>query len=373
MPTSIPNTLKQHITNALGKKTNRKIIVIESDDWGTIRMPSRKIYDILKKQGLNIDDPYNRYDSLATEEDLSALFDILATFKDHNGRHPTLTANCLVANPDFKRIKDSGYTKYFFEPFTETLRQYAHCENSFSLWKEGIQDNLFHPQFHGREHLNISSWLFALQHGDPDTLCGFGHGFWGHTIRRSGLQSRPFLAAYHFRSLKEEDRICQIINEGMGIFKEIFGYKSRSVIAPKFIWSSKMEKAFSACGANLIQSQRNQLIPSIHKPGFQTKFHYSGQKNSLAQTYLVRNALFEPTSAPNNDWVDSCLKDISRAFLWKTPAIISAHRVNFIGAIMPENRDKNLIMLKELLRKILLRWPTVEFLTTDQLFFNNNI
>lgn len=42
--------LKQYITHNLlnipGWRTNRKIVVIESDDWGSIRMPSQEVYVI---------------------------------------------------------------------------------------------------------------------------------------------------------------------------------------------------------------------------------------------------------------------------------------------------------------------------------------
>jgi hypothetical protein len=31
------------------------------------------------------------------------------------------------------------------------------------LWIEGMQNNIFKPQFHGREHLNYKRWLNALQ------------------------------------------------------------------------------------------------------------------------------------------------------------------------------------------------------------------
>lgn len=96
------SSLARHLVNYKGWQTTRKIIVIESDDWGSIRMPSKEIYDNLLKSGIRVDRcPYNRYDSLASEEDLSALFDVLTSFRDMNGNHPVITANTVVANPDF--------------------------------------------------------------------------------------------------------------------------------------------------------------------------------------------------------------------------------------------------------------------------------
>ena len=61
------------------------------------------------------------------------------------------------------------------------------------------------------------------------------------------------------------------------------------------------------------------------------------------------------------------MKEISTAFFWKKPAIISSHRVNYIGSINPKNRDKNLSLLQDLLGKNSQSWPEVEFMSTDEL------
>ena len=92
-----------------------------------------------------------------------------------------------------------------------------------------------------------------------------------------------------------------------------------------------------------------------------------GQKNSLGQTYLIRNAYFEPSSNPFKDWVSSCLKEINIAFKYKKPAIICSHRVNYIGSINPENRSDNLNLLNMLLTEILKKFPDVEFMSSDEL------
>ena len=69
--------------------------------------------------------------SLATADDLSALFDVLTSVKDKNGRHAVLTANAVVANPIFNKIKESGYKEYFYEPFTETLKRSPQHNGAF--------------------------------------------------------------------------------------------------------------------------------------------------------------------------------------------------------------------------------------------------
>ena len=88
--------------NALGSKSKRKIIVFESDDWGTIRMSSKNAFNHFLTKGYPVDQcPYNTYDCLESNEDMESLFSVLLNFRDGNQNHPCFTANHVVANPDF--------------------------------------------------------------------------------------------------------------------------------------------------------------------------------------------------------------------------------------------------------------------------------
>ena len=106
----VKQILHEFLKNHLGWKTNRKIVVFESDDWGMTRMPSKKIYDELSQKGYSVDKcPYNKYDSLESNEDLEKLIAVLMSVKDSKGNPAKFTMNNIVANPDFDKIKKSGY------------------------------------------------------------------------------------------------------------------------------------------------------------------------------------------------------------------------------------------------------------------------
>ena len=60
------------------------------------------------------------------------------------------------------------------------------------------------------------------------------------------------------------------------------------------------------------------------------------------------------------------MKQISAAFRWGKPAIISTHRVNFVGSISPYNREKGLRELKKLINAILKKWSDVEFMGSER-------
>lgn len=82
----------------------------------------------------------------------------------------------------------------------------------------------------------------------------------------------------------------------------------------------------------------------------------------------MRNVLFEPFENEKIDWVNQAMNDINNAFIWGKPAIVSTHRINYVSQMSIKPRDKNLKMLNQLLKKILIRWPEVEFMSSDELY-----
>ena len=157
------------------------------------------------------------------------------------------------------------------------------------------------------------------------------------------------------------------VEDAARIFKNYFGYESLSFIAPAYIWHHEIEKTLKNVGVDIIQGLSVQYIPNNGRMKYNRKLHYTGQKNKLDQCYVTRNAFFEPSSNDNIDWVDSALKKIDSSFKNKKPAIIGVHRINFIGSIVEENRNRNLKQFESLIRSIVKNWEDVEFMSTDQL------
>jgi hypothetical protein len=362
----IKNKLVQTYSNALGWKTNRKIVVFESDDWGSIRMPSKKVYEKLLHAGIRVDKcHYNKYDSLASEDDLTALYEVLSKFKDKNGNPPVITANTIMANPDFEKIRKDNFANYFYEPFTETLKSYPKHHNSFALWQEGILNGLILPQYHGREHLNIKRWLDALISGSKETHFAFENQLFGISTTISKEKRKSYMAALDLDDLKEIPNQISILKDGLKLFEKKFNFKSSSFIAPNYTWHTLLEDSLFQNGITYFQSANAQKIPT--GDGFTVKRHSFGETNKIGQIYLGRNVKFEPSEVENTDCLALSLKGIENAFFWNKPAIISTHRVNFIGYIDENNRTKNLKLLTHLLNAITQRYPEVEFMNTRQL------
>jgi len=368
LPDVLPAILR-NISNVPGWRSRNRYVVIESDDWGSIRMPSGEVFERLLQAGIDLyaDEGlrFNKNDSLATADDLARLFDLLNSFRDSTGRPPVITPVSVVANPDFWRIKESGFTEYYYEPFPETLKKYPGCEDSFRYWKDGIKNRLFVPQFHGREHLNVKVWLRALQQNNHNAVVAFENNMWGISTSSDPGIGVEFQAAFDFINPDDINYQRSVISSGLDLFKELFGYRASYFVPPNGPFSSKLESSCEEAGIKFLSVSKISKEPT----GFgraHTKYNWLGKKSSSGLILLTRNCFFEPGS-PGHDWVDECMFDISTAFKWHKPAIISTHRVNYIGALNRSNRDIGLKQLGILLERINKTWPDVMFVTSEEL------
>lgn len=360
----------RNISNIPGWSTCRKIVVIESDDWGSVRMSSREAFERLKKAGIDeSNNHYNLYDALECNDDLTFLFETLCRYKDKTGRHPVMTGVNIVANPDLKKIKADGFKKYYFEPFTETLKRYPSHNKVYDLYKIGIDERLFFPIFHGREHLNVQRWMSALQFGHKTTHLAFNQGVTGVYCGVNGEQVPNYQAAFDIDSSCDIEPLKNVIDTGLDLFEHIFGYKSRYFVPTNGPFNNELEAILHEKGVCFINSAKIQNEP-LGNGDFKRNFRYLGKKNKFGQVYITRNCFFEPSSMEypaNTDWVGNCLKEIESAFRWRKPAVISTHRVNYAGFLYPENRKNGLTKLEELLSGMLKKWPEIEFMTSVEL------
>ena len=361
------NKLSSIIKNTIGFTTNRKLIVLESDDWGSNRMPSKEVFELLKEKGLTNDNiRYDRYDTLANATDLAAMFEVLHSVKDRNGRPAAVTPVSVLANPDYKKIETTGFKEYHYELFTDSLTKRGE-EKAINLWKEGIDGGFFVPQYHGREHLNVARWMKALQAGHEATHIAFGQGVYGISFLNDRQVEDSYLAAYDYFEPSEIEQLKEITIDGLNQFEKIFGFRSSYFVPPNGPLSAKLNPVLSDNGIRGIQTARFIYSEPVGMGLTKKRIRYFGMKTKYNQVYTLRNAFFEPSEPTSFSWVDKCLADIEFAFTYKKPAVISSHRVNFIGSIHPENRDRGLSQLKELLKSIVKKWPDVEFITSGEL------
>lgn len=358
--------LAEKIIAQLGFKTNRKLILICSDDWGGVRIKSVNHREQLKVKGINVgNNRFDQFDTLESNHDMEGLFEVLTKYKDCNGNHPVFTVVMNVANPDFEKIKAFGFSSYFFEPFTKTLARYPDHNRVYSLYQQGLAQGIFKPQFHGREHLQTPAWLKALQRKDLKTSIGFEYEFFFLQKNDVDIQmSGEFADAYDFWSDDELEYQKEIILSGVNLFKDLFNYNPIFFTAPVSVYHKNLNEILHKAGIQLVDVPKLRREPK-GLGRYRRRFHYMGQQAGQTVTYVNRNAVFE-SNLPGNG-VEKCLTDISRAFSLKKPAIISNHRASFVGGISEDNRANGLMQLDLLLSSILKKWPDVEFIDMEEL------
>lgn len=349
-------------------RTDRKIVVIESDDWGSIRTSNKEAYEKIAREGYNMKRSPYTLDALESNDDLNELYNVLNSVKDNNGNPAVFTGNMIMANPDFDAIKKNGFTKYEYETVDKTLEKYQGSDKVRDLWKSGMEAKMFFPQLHAREHVRYWDWMEALQANDKEARDIFNLEMCGvpRVVSKSGKS--------YFHPPYIDDKILdkynvdldELISEGVELFKNEFGFHSKTTIAPNCGWTSSAEKIWVKNG---IEYAQGGFLQEHHFEN-RTKYipHYLGERSSTnGLTYLVRNCTFEPSTSNDPFYWERTFNQVENAFKRNTPALISSHRVNFIGGIDKKNRENGLKQLDKLLTKIVRKYPDVLFLNSSEL------
>jgi len=343
--------------------TDRKTIIFTSDDWGSIRIKSKKDRDDLEEKRLLIaDNRFDRFDTLETNQDLEELFEVLLSFKDFKGNHPIITAPTNVANPNFEAIEQNGFEQYVYETIAETISKTEGRDKVLNLYKEGIANKIFIPQSHGKEHLQTDWWMNELKNKDSFARKVFSNHFFFIPDQFLVTNVTNLQASFNANQTKDIAHYSETIQQTVKLFYELFNYYPTYFTPPAMFYNRILEDHLVRNGFKYIDVeliQKNLLDQKI-------SLNYQGRKKRSLKA-IVRNNVFETNLIPNNDGVDSCLKGIELAFKYKQPAIISNHRVSFAGGIEESNRAKGLQALRKLLNAILNKWPDAEFDTIPSL------
>lgn len=365
MLSKIKKTIVSNVKNIPGWRTNRKIVVFESDDWGSYRAPSREVYQKLIDGGIKIQKSvYDKYDALENPKDLELLYEVLGSVKDKNNNPAVYTPFVNTANPDFAKIKQDNFSKYHFEPFYDTIDRFGgNSQEVLKLYRQGIDANMFVPQYHGREHLTVLPWLASLQKGDKDALFAFDNEYYSVPLDGTPKHIRSFRPAFYFDRNEEMEFLSGSLKSGAEIFNKAFGYNPTVFDPSNGIFHPMLEETLKEIGVNTVVVNRVRDEPDGNGQMNKKYFNFGGT-NKLGQVYHIRNCQFELYEKKGADY---CMNDIATAFRWNKPAVITSHRINFVGGMDEAWRDQNLKELATLLKKIKQKWPNVEFMGSGEL------
>lgn len=367
---ALKQLLINQIKNVAGTRTRRKLVVFAVDDYGNVRLSSRKARKQMDQAGLKVYSRFDAFDTLETRQDLEQLFEVLTSVKDHTGSHAVFSPFALPCNINFEQLEDENFQQYRFELLPETYEKLTALDagsyqGTWQLWQEGINKGLMQPQFHGREHLNVRQFEEMLSNRSPALMA---------SLRARSLTSVPspkntersLMAAFSFERVEEVKAIHSIISEGLDYFEKVFGYRATVFMPPAGQDHPDLYPALSRDGIKYIDTTFYHK-KHLGEGKYQTVINYWGKQHGPHLKGILRNVVFEPTHHNYSNGVGEALQQIEAAFRWKKPAVISSHRVNFCGHIDAENRKRGLRSLGTLLQEIVKKWPDAEFVSSAEI------
>lgn len=364
---SIKNKLKANLKNIMwGKRVPQKMVIFESDDWGSNYIAGKEEFNQLVKAGILSENssPYAKYDTIARAKDLEILFETLDSVKDVNGKPAVFSTFFAPANPDFDKIAACDFQEYYYETFLETLAKSGEDKAVASLWEEGISSEMIAPAYHAREHLCVPLWMEHLQSNHKKVREAFKYRFYSVPVETLPSVVSAFRPALYFENDEQKKQIIKSLKEGLAILNKLFKVHPSVFCPPNGLSHVDFDKALADEGIRSIKAARFRIEPN-GEGGHITRKISNPQRNELNQMFYYRNCWFEPYQQRNNS-VDYCMNHIAGAFNWNKAAVVCSHRVSYMGGIDSRNRDWGIRELKDLLKRIIKKWPDVIFCSSEE-------
>jgi hypothetical protein len=334
---------------------DRPLLLLQSDDWGRVGVRDREGWEELRAHGIDLGQKSYDFYSLETAEDLEALSAVLRKHRDSVGRTPTIVMNFIMANIDFARAVDTSEERIPLIPLTEGLPGNWRRPHLFEAYRQGIQDGIFYPAFHGLSHFCSEAISRELQAGGERAQ--FIRGMW-HAETPYIHWRMPWIGYEYWDpkpTLKsgflglEDQRSA--IRRATGIYRTFFLSAPFSACAPGYRANADTRTAWFEAGVRVVQNG----------PG-QRKAPYLDQRGMM---HTFRNIEIEPAIVASD--IASLVREAEGCFRQGVPAVVSIHSINFHSTIR-DFRTLTLAVLDEFLQIIEKRWPNLLYVHDADLF-----
>lgn len=303
------------------------VMIIESDDWGAGPVEAQAAA-------------------------LNRLVDVLARYRDQNGRHPVMTLALVLAVPDGPAIRLDGqyHRRKLDDPLFIPVRKAI---------ERGRAAGVFALQLHGLEHYwpaglmastdpEVRVWLTVDLPGTTEKLPPHLQSRW---VDASVLPSRPL----------DRSTVEAAVNEEVSLYQHLFGQSPCVAVPPTFVWTEDVERAWARAGVEFVvtpglrSSCRNAAgLPDCDRGPF-----YNNQPG-LGVTYLVRDDYFEPE---RNHRAERGLAALAQKWTQRRACLLETHRSNFIG----DEATRSLAEIDRLYTLALEHYPDLRFVSTAEL------
>lgn len=327
----------------------RPIVIIQSDDWGRVGIPSLESLERLKSRNIVTGDHPWDYYGLESEDDVNSLGDVLAAARDRDGRSACLTANFIMANADLREMRKIGYREFRWVNIVDGFPA-LWPDKIFKTYLANIERKTFYPGLHGFTHFNITEMLRTLSDPSPQ----------GEVARALVEEDVSYLASltpeYSFallthgkpgRFLNEAEQTIWV-EQGIKLFREAFGFAPRTTCAPGYRANETTFRIWNQLGLEVVQTAGGLGI---------------GTNRSLL--VLSRNVEFEPALRPNAV-LDNALAQAQVAVASGSPIIVCSHSINYVSRYLGR-AEQSREMLRAYLSRLLQEFPDLRFASDAEL------
>jgi hypothetical protein len=306
------------------------VLILESDDWGA--------------------------GPLAQADALGCIAHRLSTYRDQTGHSIVMTLGIVLEVPDGVRIAEDRCKIYHGLSIDNPI---------FSSIKtaliEGENRGIFALHLHGMTHYRAQS-LIESASGNTELrswMTGASPAETEHLP--DALQSNWIDGAHLPASKLTKQEIDEEVRKSCAIFRESFG-APRVAVATTFIWDDRVEEAWAAQGLTTVTTPgRRYTTRNVQgQPDGVDAEMQNGMSSPQGLLYLVRDVYFEPARGHDSQRI---VKGVEDRTLYGRPTLVETHRFNYLGSVL----ELNLNVLCNAVAEVLARWPTIRFLSSEEL------
>jgi hypothetical protein len=325
----------------VGRFFSRPMVLFHTDDWGLVGIRDQEGFNELKARGVDLGDQSYDYYSLETAEDLHCLYGVLRRHRDSIGRPPCLVSNFILANVDFPRVIDSGFTKLHLLPLDQGFPEFWNRPGLLETYREGVQKGIIYPALHGLTHFCQRS-VDKVMHTKDERNAFLRMLYSADTPMIPGRT--PWVSFEYHPGMDEKnngwlDFSCQrqLIGQGKRLFERVFGRAPFSACAPGYRANEDTLRGWAEAGIQVAQNGPGlDLAPYFDRKGL---------------LHLHRNVPFEPAIDANQYDESTALMRAEGMIKTGRPAIVCLHSINF-HSTLKNHRDLTLKRLDRFLTLI---------------------
>jgi hypothetical protein len=309
------------------------VLILESDDWG--------------------------YGPLEQTQLLDRIAELLESFRDSRGMHPSMTLGVVLAGPDTDRIRADGCNTYHRVTLADP--RLAPVRNAML---RGVARGVFALQLHGMEHYWPACLMDAAAADEKIRDWATQKGFASTEALPAPLQSRWIDVTTLPSKPLPVDQVAAAATEEIRVFGEMFGATPEVVVPATFVWTDAVESAWTRAGVQIVVTpgRRNESRDAEGRivPGKRT--YFNAETGPQGVTYVVRDCYLEPSLGKMHPETIEGLRANTRA---GRPTLVEIHRLNFIGD--ERALEQALGEVKRLLEGAGAIFPALRFMSTAEL------